>query len=148
VRIPLDVRADAGAGRVVRFGAAAGYTHPASGYGLADALRLASAVAEAIATGGAAAARRVVWSRRAAAVHRLRRAGLGTLLALGDGQAAEFFALFFALSPDRQRAYLSGRADPVGTAGAMAAMFARAPWSLRRAMALAVIRTSGAGARA
>lgn len=136
VRIPLDGRADAGTGRVVRFGAAAGLTHPASGYGLADALRLAPAVADAIATGGAAAARRVVWSRRAAAVHRLRRAGLATLLALRDGQAAEFFALFFALPPDRQRAYLSGRADLAGTAGAMAAMFARAPWPLRRAMAL------------
>jgi lycopene beta-cyclase len=75
-----------------------------------------------------------VWPARARAVHRLRRAGLRTLLALGDGQAGEFFDLFFALPPQRQRAYLSGRADLAGTAAAMYAVFASAPWSLRRKM--------------
>ena len=135
VRIPLGVPASTGAGRVVRFGAAAGLTHPASGYGVADALRLAPAVADAIERGGAAAARRVVWPARARAVHRLRHAGLRTLLALGDEQTPEFFDLFFAQPPHRQRAYLSGRADLAGTAAAMFAVFASAPWSLRRKMA-------------
>jgi lycopene beta-cyclase len=136
VRIPLDAGASAGAGRVVRFGAAAGLVHPASGYGVADALRLAPAVAGAIATGGAAAARRVVWPARARAVHRLRRAGLRTLLTLDPDQTAEFFGLFFALPPHRQRAYLSGRDDLAGTAAAMAALFGAARWPLRRRMAL------------
>jgi lycopene beta-cyclase len=142
VRIPLDVPASAGSGRVVRFGAAAGLTHPATGYGIADALRLAPAVAGAIAgaaaggsPAGAAAARRVVWPARARMVHRLRLAGLRTLLALGDEETAEFFDLFFALPAHRQRAYLSGRADIAGTAATMAALFGRAPWSLRRKMA-------------
>ena len=136
VRVPLEVPASAGAGRVVRFGAAAGLTHPASGYGVADALRLAPAVADAIATGGAAGARRVVWPARARAVHRLRHAGLRTLLALGDERAGEFFDLFFALPPHRQRAYLSGREDLGGTVAAMLALFTAAPWPLRRTMAL------------
>ncbi len=85
VRFPVDAGPVAGSGRVVAFGAAAGLTHPATGYGVADALRLAPRVADAIATGGAAAARRVVWPARARAVHRLRRAGLATLLALPAG---------------------------------------------------------------
>jgi lycopene beta-cyclase len=136
VHIPLDHLPSAGSGRVVRFGAAAGLVHPATGYGVADALRLAPRVAEAIATGGPAAARRVVWPARARAVHRLRRAGLSTLLSLAPEETAAFFERFFALPPDRQRAYLSGRDDLAGTAAAMVALFAAAPWSLRRRMAL------------
>jgi lycopene beta-cyclase len=135
VRIPLDQAPTAGAGRVVRFGAAAGLVHPATGYGVADALRLAPRMAEAIATGGAAAARRVVWPASARAVHRLRRAGLSTLLSLAPEETAEFFERFFALPPHRQRAYLSGRDDLAGTAAAMVALFGAAPWSLRRKMA-------------
>ncbi|HEV7649604.1 MAG TPA: lycopene cyclase family protein [Actinophytocola sp.] len=122
--------------RVVPFGAAAGMVHPATGYGVGDALRLAPRVADAITRGGAAAARRVVWPARARAVHRLRRAGLGTVLALAPGEHARFFELFFALPEHRQRAYLSGREDLAGNAAAMAAMFRAAPWSLRRRMAL------------
>jgi lycopene beta-cyclase len=122
--------------RVVPFGAAAGLVHPATGYGIGDALRLAPRVADAIANGGAAAARRVVWPARARAVHRLRRAGLGTLLALAPDEHAAFFELFFALPERRQRAYLAGREDLAGNAATMAAMFRAAPWSLRRRMAL------------
>jgi lycopene beta-cyclase len=92
--------------------------------------------ADAVASGGAARARRVVWSARARAVYRLRRAGLSTLLALTPEQTVEFFELFFGLPPDLQRAYLSGRDDLAGTARAMAAIFAAAPWELRRKMAL------------
>lgn len=134
VRIPVDHVPSAGTGRLVRFGAAAGLVHPATGYGVGDALRLAPRVADAIATGGAAAARRVVWSARARAVHRLRRTGLRTLLSLTPEQTGEFFELFFALPPALQHAFLSGREDLPGTAVAMARMFAAAPWSLRRKM--------------
>lgn len=135
VHIPLDRPPSTGAGRVVRFGAAAGLVHPATGYGVADALRLAPRVAEAIATGGAAAARRVVWPAPARAVHRLRRAGLSTLLSLAPEETPEFFERFFALPPHRQHAYLSGRDDLAGTAATMVALFRAAPWSLRRRMA-------------
>lgn len=120
---------------VVPFGAAAGLVHPATGYGVADALRLAPLVADAIAAGGASAARRVVWSARARAVHRLRRAGLRTLLALGPDRTEGFFELFFDLPAHQQRAFLSGREDLTGTAAAMAGLFRAAPWGLRRVLA-------------
>ncbi len=121
---------------VVPFGAAAGMVHPATGFSVADALRVAPRLADAVAAGGAGAARRAVWPARARAVHRLRRAGLHTLLALGPGLVEEFFALFFALPAHHQRAFLSGREDLAGTAAAMAALFRAAPWSLRRTMML------------
>ncbi|MPZ82746.1 MAG: lycopene cyclase [Actinophytocola sp.] len=121
--------------RVVPFGAAAGLVHPATGYSIADSVRLAPLVAEAIASGGARAARRVVWSPEARAVHRLRRAGLRALLALGPGRTEELFSLFFALPANRQRAYLSGREDLAGTVAAMAGLFRVAPWGLRRVLA-------------
>jgi lycopene beta-cyclase len=148
VRFPVDPGPAAGSGRVVAFGAAAGLTHPATGYGIADALRLAPRVAEAIATGGAAAARRAVWPARARAVHRLRRAGLATVLALPPERTAEFFELFFALPPHHQHAYLSGRTDLTGTAAAMAALFRAAPWRLRRVMALPRLWREAAGGSA
>jgi lycopene beta-cyclase len=127
-----------GSGRewnVVPFGAAAGLVHPATGFGVGDALRLAPRVADAIVDGGAAAARRVVWSARARVVHRLRRAGLHALLALPPERLPDFFELFFALPPHRQHAYLSGREDLAGTAATMAGLFRAAPWPLRRTMA-------------
>jgi lycopene beta-cyclase len=121
--------------RVVPFGAAAGIGHPATGYSVADSLRLAPLVADALVEGGPPAARRAVWSGRARAVHRLRRAGLHALLALGPAQTQEFFDLFFGLPADQQRAYLSGREDLAGTVAAMAGLFRAAPWSLRRVLA-------------
>jgi lycopene cyclase-like protein len=124
--------------RVLPFGAAAGMVHPATGYGVGEALRLAPKVADAIVRGGAPEAHRVVWSARARVVHRLRRAGLGTLLQLVPGEHAAFFELFFGLPAHRQRAFLSGREDVLGNAAAMAAMFRAAPWSLRKKMAITV----------
>ena len=119
---------------VVPFGAAAGLVHPATGFGVGDALRLAPRVADAIIVGGAEAARQTIWSARARAVHRLRRAGLHTLLALPPERLPDFFELFFALPKERQHAYLTGREDLAGTAAAMAALFRAAPWPLRRTM--------------
>lgn len=137
VRIPLehpDPRP-----HVIPFGAAAGLVHPATGYSVADSLRLAPAVAAAIHEAGPAGARRaaarVLWSPAARAVYRLRRAGLGTLLALPPDRTAEFFALFFGLPPRLQRAFLSEREHLTGTAAAMATLFGRAGPRLRRAMA-------------
>jgi lycopene beta-cyclase len=131
VRIPLDGGIPR-RGPIVPFGAAAGFVHPATGYSVADAVRLAPRLATAFATGDDPW--RVLWPARARAVHALRRKGLRTLLALTPEQVPEFFDLFFAL-PDRlQRAYLSGREDLPGTAAAMAAMFRAAPRPLRAAM--------------
>jgi lycopene beta-cyclase len=125
---------------VIPFGAAGGLVHPATGYSVADSLRLAPAVAAAIHRAGPARARRaalrVLWSPAARAVYRLRRAGLGTLLAIPPESTAEFFALFFGLPPHRQRAFLSQRENLAGTVMAMATMFRHASPPLRRAMAV------------
>ena len=123
---------------VLGFGAAAPLVHPASGFSLSAALRLAPAVAHALATrlpDGAdpalAAARAVLWPPAARTVHRLRRIGLESLLRMPAEQVPEFFEVFFAL-PDRHRwCYLTGRDDLRGHLGAMGAVFAAAGWPLR-----------------
>ncbi|MFJ1455473.1 lycopene cyclase family protein [Nocardia sp. N2S4-5] len=112
-----------------RFGAAGGLLHPATGYSVAASL----AAADAVAAGDS------IWPPAARAVHRLRTAGLRALLALPPPDVPPFFDAFFALSPRRQRAYLSGRADLPGTATAMAALFANLPWQLRRTLAAATV---------
>ncbi|KAA2261687.1 lycopene cyclase family protein [Solihabitans fulvus] len=129
-------------GRVPRFGAAAAMVHPATGYGVAAALRTAPAVADAIAAAlprgpvaAARAAHRAVWPPAARTVHRLRRRGLAALLALPPEDVAEFFELFFTLPERRQRAYLSDRLDVAGTVGAMVAVFRSAGWSVRAELA-------------
>ena len=132
VRFPVDVAPPTGNG-AIRFGAAAGFVHPATGFSLADTFRLADAVADTIGR-GQRAVRRVIWPWRARLVYRLRRRGLATLLSLTATEHEEFFDLFFALPDRHQRAYLSGRADPAGTAAAMAALFRAAPAHLRRKM--------------
>lgn len=142
VRFPVDTPPPARFGRgAIPFGAAAGLVHPATGFSVADTFRLAPRVAGAIhrtlRRGPLAvnlAARHAMWPPAARVVHRLRRYGLATLLALTPEQVPEFFALFFALPAHRQRAYLSGRTDVTGTAAAMAALFRAAPGPLRRAL--------------
>ncbi|HVW43054.1 MAG TPA: lycopene cyclase family protein [Amycolatopsis sp.] len=134
VRIPLDVPRP----RRPAFGAAAAMIHPATGYGLADALALAPRVAAALREGlrtsgeqAARAARHVIWPPAARAVHALRRFGLRAIADLPGETVPEFFDLFFRLPPELQRAYTSGRTDVTGTTAAMTALFAAAPWRIR-----------------
>ncbi|WP_433262458.1 lycopene cyclase family protein [Actinosynnema sp. CS-041913] len=136
VRIPLDGRPEVDA-----FGAAAGLVHPATGYGVANALRLAPEVARAIADG--VPIRRVVWPARAKAVHVFRERGLAALLAMRPEQVPEFFDLFFQLPENQQRNYLGDRADPRGALGAMSALFRAAPWRLRVRLAFSVQPAKG-----
>lgn len=110
------------------FGAAGAFTHPATGYSVATSLRLADAVL----------AGESAWPASARAVHQLRQAGLRVLLAIPPAELPLFFDTFFALPVTAQRAYLSGRDDPRGTATAMAALFAALPWRLRRVLATRV----------
>jgi lycopene beta-cyclase len=132
---------------VLGFGAAAPLMHPATGFSVAAALRLAPAVADALAThlpgdrpAAAAAARTVVWSPAARAVHSLRRRGLEALLRMPPEEVPAFFEVFFAL-PERHRwAYLTGRDDLSGTVAAMNALFGRAGWGLRRRLVAPALR--------
>ncbi|WP_329059152.1 lycopene cyclase family protein [Amycolatopsis sp. NBC_01480] len=141
VRIVLDVPLP-GRGAVVPFGVAAGLVHPATGYSLATSLRLAPAVAAAIAgafeagpPAAARAAKRTLWTPEARAVHSLRRHGLHALRGMPPGEPARFFDLFFTLPPAAQRAFTSGRDDLPGTAAAMARLFRAAPPGLRARLA-------------
>ncbi len=128
-RVRFSVEPEPGASRAARqapadrpvaLGARAGLMHPATGYSVALALRLAEDVAQAVAGGRDVWS--VVWPARARRVQQLRDMGLTTLLRLPHGGVEQFFAAFFALPPERQRAYLSDRTDPSGTMAAMARM--------------------------
>ncbi|WP_324192749.1 lycopene cyclase family protein [Nocardia transvalensis] len=125
VRFPVE----GGRPGATRFGAAGGMLHPATGYSVTATL----AAADAYATGHS------LHIARARAVHLLRSAGLRALLALPPDELPAFFDAFFALPPQHQRAYLSGRTDLPGTAAAMAALFTALPWRLRRILASATL---------
>ncbi len=109
-----------------RFGAAGGFTHPATGYSVAAALAAADAVA----------ADSPVHPLRTRAVAELRAAGLRALLAMPPHEVPEFFDAFFTLPTARQRAYLSGRSDLSGTLAAMGSLFTAVPPRLRRPLVL------------
>lgn len=141
VRFTLDDDVPPTRPGVLAFGVAGGMMHPASGFSVGEVLATAAPTAAALrdalpsgAEAAARAARAALWPARARAVRRLRAAGLSTLLRLQPEVVPAFFDAFFGLSPDLQRAYLSGRTDPAGTAAAMTAVFAGASWPVRRSM--------------
>jgi lycopene beta-cyclase len=146
VRFPVDSPRHRTSG-VLAFGAAAQLVHPASGFSVATSLRLAPAVADAIATRlpagpdeALAAARSVVWPPGARAVHRFRRIGLEALLRMPPADVPAFFETFFALPPRHRWCYLVGRDDVRGTAATMRALYSRAGWRMRaRLIAPAVL---------
>ncbi|MGH3835391.1 MAG: lycopene cyclase family protein [Pseudonocardiaceae bacterium] len=150
VRIPVDRPLPAAQDwrkAVVPFGAASPLVHPATGYSVAAALRLAprlaTAVRDALQRGGSAAAGaaawRTVWSPAALAVHTLRRRSLESLLRFPPQLVPEFFDVFFALPEQHRWAYLTGREDVSGSAAAMGALFAASPWWLRRQLVLGAL---------
>lgn len=139
VRIPLDLPRPHG----LAFGVAAGMVHPSTGYSVAAALQLAPEVAATLREGlrisgehATRAARHVVWSPAARAVHALRRFGLRALAGLPGEDLPEFFESFFGMPVELQRAFTSGRSDVKGTATAMTALFRASPWRLRARLAL------------
>lgn len=120
--------------RTLAFGAAAPLIHPATGFSVATSLRLAPAVAAALAGPGdpRAAVEAVLWPARARAVHRIRRIGLEALLRMPPQEVPDFFETFFALPARHRWAYLDGRTDLTGTLAAMGALFTRSDNTLRR----------------
>ncbi|MET0236406.1 MAG: lycopene cyclase family protein [Kibdelosporangium sp.] len=126
---------------VLPFGAAAGLVHPAAGYSVGEAFRMAPRIAAAIAAGEDPW--RALWPGRARVVHFLRRCGLETLLTLSADETKQFFRLFLDLPPDAQRGYLSGREDPGATAAAMLRVFRKASGSLRLKCARSVLARVG-----
>ncbi|SFN62837.1 lycopene cyclase (CrtL-type) [Pseudonocardia ammonioxydans] len=126
VRFPVDT--PRGPRHPVPFGAATPLVHPATGFSVAPALRLAPQLAAALArhlpgdaAGASAAADRLLWSPSARAVHRLRRHGLRTVLDLPAALVPGFFDAFFA--GHSGRAFLTGRDDLPGTLAGMSGVF-------------------------
>lgn len=119
--------------QVVRFGARSSMMHPATGYSVAASLSTADDVIDAIRSG------KRIDTMSVRAVQRLRNLGLRTALRLEPGLVPHFFASFFDLPVEAQKAYLSGRSDAAGTALAMTRMFPTLPTSARIAIARTLI---------
>jgi lycopene beta-cyclase len=138
VHFPVDTLRHRGTD-VLGFGAAAPLMHPATGFSVAATLRLAPAVAGALAAhlpgdprAALAAAHTALWPPAARAVHLLRRRGLEALLRMPPTEVPAFFEAFFALPEHHRWTYLTGRDDLAATVAAMNALFGRAGWRLRR----------------
>jgi lycopene beta-cyclase len=131
---------------IVAFGAAAGYTHPATGFSVATSLRAAPRVAAAIAEGGADAARTwdAVWTPSMRWTRRLHDYGLEVLLGLDARQLATFFDAFFDLPVATWAPYLRVDATPQQVSRTMTAVFRRLPWSMRRRLVVPpAVRSAG-----
>ncbi len=141
VRFPVDSPRHRTPG-VLGFGAAAPLVHPATGFSLAAAFRLAPALAAALAAGRPADP--VVWSWKAVAVHRLRRIGLEALLRMPAAEVPAFFEVFFRLPAHHRTAYLDGRDDLAGVLATMGALGRAADGRLRyRLISPAVLPAHG-----
>lgn len=139
VRFPVDTPPHRSPAGVVALGAAAPLVHPASGFSVARSLRVATRLADAVATrsddlrplDGAdrvVRARHAAWSRSARVVHGMRRRGLDVLLRLPPGEVPDFFDRFFSLPAPHRRAYLGSDGsddDVVEAMRAMLCVFAR-----------------------
>ena len=145
VRFPVDHPRHDSPG-VLGFGAAAPLVHPATGFSLAAALRLAGPVADAVVAhldagpdAGPEAARDVVWPPQAKAVHGFRRIGLEALLRMPPNEVPGFFDVFFELPEQQRWDYLTGREDLPGTIRTMAGLFAASGWRLRRRLVVPAV---------
>ena len=141
VRIPMGAPLPPHATRTgpVRYGAAAGMIHTATGYSIASTLRAADRVATVIESelghGGFPdrdAITHAVWPRALRRTRRLHDYGLDVLRDMDSSQIRSFFATFFDLPTPQWSAYLRIDTAPRELAGVMAAMFSRADWPLRR----------------
>jgi len=117
------------------FGAAAAMVHPATGYQLASALKLAPSVARAIhdglESGGPSEARRLgweaVWPAERARLWSLYRFGMAALCSFDLERTRIFFESFFALEERDWQRYLDATASPTELAAIMGRLFCGAP---------------------
>ncbi len=133
VRIPMGIPPAEVAGRVVPFGANAGFAHPATGYSVAASLSTAPRVASAMADDGDVGV--ALWPAGALRARHLHDVGLDALLRLDASGTAAFFDAFFDLPLATWSDYMRTGDDPRRVARAMFAVFRRSPWSVRRRLA-------------
>lgn len=122
---------------VLAYGAAAGMTHPATGYMLTHALRCAEPAARALAAAlpDVDAARmaywEAVWPRDKQRLWQLYRFGMEVLLRLDQTATRAFFGGFFTLDAERQAAWLAGTMTVNEASATMMTMFKALPMGLR-----------------
>ena len=142
VSIPMAPGVPA-SGPVVKFGAAAGLIHPATGYSVAASLqaahRVAAAAAASLATDQPANRRSAlvwqsVWPTELRRVRALHDYGLQALLRLGD-DVGLFFDAFFELPTDDWRAYMRVDCRVSDVTTAMWSIFRSVPWATRAKLA-------------
>jgi len=145
VLIPMASGVPRRSQRVVGFGAAAGYVHPATGYSVAASLRAAPRIAATIAAALDAAEDshrlslavwNAVWpadARRARALHDF---GAGAILRMSPAEIAMFFNAFFALPQEQWAEYLRIDTDATTVSRVMRDVFSAVPWAVRRRLAL------------
>lgn len=143
--IPMGAGLPYGDQRVIAYGAAASFVHPATGYQLARALRLAGKVADAILTGlsrgGPAKASedayRCMWPGSARRAWELYTFGMEVLADLDAENLRRFMSAFFALPRETWSGYMSGTLSAAQVASAMARLFVgvetKMKWSLLEA---------------
>ncbi len=139
--------------RVVGFGAAGGFVHPATGYSIARTLAaapvLAAALAESLGAPGAtperaaAAGWEAIWPADRRRRSALFRFGMEQLLGMEGAAVREFFDAFFALPDEDWRGYLGDRLSAREVSGVMARLFARAPGATRRRLARGALGPGG-----
>ncbi len=133
---------------VVRFGARAGFVHPATGYSLTWSARQSRRLCAALEGVGARRGEAAAAPVRAALVsdpraELLTRFGAELLLSLDGPASVAFFAAFFALPPSRWSALLD-RGSPVGRRiETMSRVYLAAPASIRRRLRHAAWRDRG-----
>jgi lycopene beta-cyclase len=130
VRIPMGGPIPAPSQAVVRFGAAAGFVHPATGYSVAASIRAAPRVAAAIAEGDDVW--RAVWPRAHRRARALHDYGLERILRLDADDTRAFFDAFFDLPADRWGEYLRVDTTPAAVASVMRGVFSGSPPTVRR----------------
>jgi lycopene beta-cyclase len=122
---------------VLTYGAAAGMTHPATGYQLTHALRCAAPAAQALADhiDEPSTARQAfwaaVWPREKQRLWQLYRFGMEVLLRMDQSAQRAFFAGFFELSPQQQVAWLAGTLTVKEASSVMWTVFKHIPGGLR-----------------
>jgi lycopene beta-cyclase len=124
--------------RTIAYGSAASFVHPATGYQVARALRLARPTARAIADGlslgpqrAAAEAYEVMWPSAARRAWHLYTFGMEVLAGMSLRETRSFMEGFFDLPSRVWGAYMSGTLAPSEIVAAMARVFANVDNGLR-----------------
>ncbi|HYW07522.1 MAG TPA: lycopene cyclase family protein, partial [Longimicrobium sp.] len=139
--------------RVVGFGAAGGFVHPATGYSLVRSLAAAPVLADAVATAlgrtgatpesATAAAWSALWPADRKRRFALFRFGMEILMGMNAAETRGFFEAFFALPERDWRGYFGDTLPARSLAGVMTRFFAMAPAPVRRRLALGGVGPAG-----